>query len=320
MEIIAAPAALDAEVQAALEAFPAEVRALVAGLSDDSIAAVRATMSSLPVPALSDAVTRTDHAIPGTDRVVVRVHRPASAVGALPCLYWMHGGGLVFGSYTDEDARFDRWSPQFGLVGVSVEYRLAPETPFPGPLEDCYAGLQWVHHHAAEIGIDPARIGVGGRSAGGNLAAGLALLARDRGGVPLRYQLLMYPMLDDRQATTSSAWNDPIWPPPANTYGWTAYLGPAKGGPAVSPYAAPSRTADLAGLPPTLMAVGSIDGFCDEDIDYAVRLRHAGVAVDLAVYAGGPHSFDSIAPNSALGRRAQRDIEEWLGRHAAAVR
>lgn len=306
-------APLDPEVAAALAALPIDIGALLGGLTDDSIAETRAAMGQMPVPELTDAVERTDHEVPGTDGVVVRVHRPVGATGELPCLYWMHGGGLVLGSYAGDDPRFDRWSPMFGLVGVSVEYRLAPESPYPGPLEDCYAGLRWVHEHAGELGVDPARIGVGGPSAGGNLAAGLALLARDRGEVPLQYQLLIYPMLDDRQITASSTWPDPIWPPSANTYGWTAYLGAAKGGPDVPAYAAPARATDLAGLPPTLIAVGAIDGFSDEDIEYAVRLRQAGVTVDLHVYAGAPHGFEGLAPASRVAQRANRDIEEWLG-------
>jgi acetyl esterase/lipase len=306
-------APLDPEVAAALEALPIDIGALLGGLTDASIAETRAAMGQMPVPELTDAVERTDHEVPGTDGVVVRVHRPVGATGELPCLYWMHGGGLVLGSYAGDDPRFDRWSPMFGLVGVSVEYRLAPESPYPGPLEDCYAGLRWVHEHAGELGVDPARIGVGGPSAGGNLAAGLALLARDRGEVPLQYQLLIYPMLDDRQITASSTWPDPIWPPSANTYGWTAYLGAAKGGPDVPAYAAPARATDLAGLPPTLIAVGAIDGFSDEDIEYAVRLRQAGVTVDLHVYAGAPHGFEGLAPASRVAQRANRDIEEWLG-------
>ena len=306
-------APLDPEIAAALAALPFDIGDALGGLTDDSIAATREAMALMPVPELSADVERTDHEIPGTDGVVVRVHRPVGATGDLPCLYWMHGGGLVLGSYTGDDARFDRWSPMFGLVGVSVEYRLAPETPYPGPLEDCYAGLRWVYDHAAELGVDRARIGLGGPSAGGNLAAGLGLLARDRGEVPFAYQLLIYPMLDDRQITASSGWPDPIWPPSANTYGWTAYLGDRKGGPDVPVYAAPARATDLAGLPPTLIAVGAIDGFSDEDIDYAVRLRQAGVSVDLRVYAGAPHGFDGLAPGTAIARRANRDIEEWLG-------
>jgi len=143
-------------------------------------------MRSMPVGApvtLSSAVERTDVTVPGDPDVTIRVHRPVGVDGDLPCVYSMHGGGYVAASYEMGDARFDAWCPRFGCVGVSVEYRLAPETPFPGPLEDCYAGLKWVHDHHREIGVDPARIGVAGTSAGGGLAAALALLARDRGEI-----------------------------------------------------------------------------------------------------------------------------------------
>jgi len=174
-----------------------------------------------------------------------------------------------------------------------------------------------VHANAAVLGVDPARIGIGGASAGAGLAAGLALLTRDRGAIPLAFQLLIYPMLDDRQITPSSGWLDPIWPPAANTYGWTAYLGAAKGGPDVPAYAAPARATDLAGLPPTIISVGAIDGFCDEDIDYAIRLRHAGVPVELHVYPGAPHGFDSLLPGLEISRRAARDMEDWLAARLA---
>jgi len=311
-------APLDPEVVAFLAEMPIDIGALLGGLTDESIVDTRVAFAQLPVPELSDAVERTDHDVPGTDGVVVRVHRAVGATGALPCLYWMHGGGLVLGSCTGDDVRFDRWCPVLGIVGVSVEYRLAPETPYPGPLDDCYAGLRWVHEHAGELGVDPTRIGIGGPSAGGNLAAGLALLARDGGEIPVAYQLLIYPMLDDRQITASSQWPDPIWPPSANAYGWTAYLGDRKGGPDVPAYAAPARATDLAGLPPTLIAVGAIDGFSDEDIDYAVRLRHAGVPVDLHVYAGAPHGFDGLMPGTSVARTANRDIREWLAGRLAA--
>jgi acetyl esterase/lipase len=183
---------------------------------------------------------------------------------------------------------------------------------FPGAIEDAHAGLAWVHAHAAELGIDPERIGVGGASAGGGLAAALALMARDRGEVPVAFQLLIYPMLDDRQVTSSSHWDDPIWPPSANRYAWTAYLGDARGGADVSPYAAPARATDLAGLPPALISVGALDGFSDENIEYAVRLRHAGVPVELHVYAGAPHGFDSLVPDAAIAKRARRDVLDWL--------
>jgi acetyl esterase/lipase len=310
-------APLDPDVAAVLAALPIDLGALLGGLSDTSIGEARAAMAQMPVPELGDQVLRTDHEVPGSGGVVVRVHRPVDDKDALPCVYWMHGGGLVLGDYSGDDARFDRWCPLLGCIGVSVQYRLAPETPYPGPLDDCYAGLSWVHKNATELGVDTARLGIGGPSAGGGLAAGLGLLARDRGEVALAFQLLIYPMIDDRQITPSSHWEDPIWPPRANTYGWTAYLGDRKGGDDVELYAAAARATDLTGLPPTLIAVGAIDGFSDEDIDYAVRLRQAGVPVDLRVYAGAPHGFDGLMPGSAVAQRATRDIEEWLAARLA---
>jgi acetyl esterase/lipase len=286
-------------------------------LSDRTLPKMRATRLLAPTAELSDQVVRTDHPIPGSDDVVVRVHRPVDAKGALPCVYWMHGGGLVMGSYEGDDFRFDRWCPRHQCVGVSVEYRLAPETKYPGPLEDCYAGLRWVHEHAGELGVDRDRIGIGGASAGGGLAAGLGLLARDRGEIALMFQLLIYPMIDDRQITPSSQWMDPIWPPAANAYGWRSYLGDIVAGPDVAIYAAPARAEDLSGLPPTFIVVGALDGFSDEDIDYAVRLRHGGVPVELHVYPGMPHGFDALLPGLPLSRRANRDTSEWLGRMLA---
>jgi acetyl esterase/lipase len=219
-----------------------------------------------------------------------------------------------------EDLRFDRWCQSLNCVGVAVEYRLAPETPYPGPLEDSYAGLRWVHANAGNLGIDTSRLGIGGASAGGGLAAGLALLARDRGEVPLAFQLLIYPMIDDRITSVSSSWEGvPIWTPASNRTGWAAYLGPLAGGD-VPIYAAASRAEDLRGLPPAMIPVGALDGFLDEDVDYAMRLTHAGVPTELRVYPGGPHGFDGLLPGTPLARRARRDIEEWLERAMAPKR
>ncbi len=308
-DLVDVKALLDPEAAAVLAEIPFDLGVL----SNETLPLIRAAVGAMPMPELSDRVTRTQHVVETTHGVVVRVHRPVGATGLLPCVYWMHGGGMVLGTAEGDDARFDRWCPQFGCVGVSVEYRLAPETPYPGPLDDCYAGLRWVHDHAAELGVDTTRLGIGGASAGAGLAAGLALLARDRGEIPVAFQLLIYPMIDDRQITPSSAWLDPVWPPTSNTYGWTAYLGDRKGGPDVPPYAAPARAVDLTALPPTLIAVGAIDGFSDEDIDYAVRLRHAGVPVELHVYPGMPHGFDGLLPQLATSQRAVRDMDDWLG-------
>jgi acetyl esterase/lipase len=266
---------------------------------------------------LSDQVERTDYQVPGYDGapdVAIRVHRPKGREGALPCIYWMHGGGYVFGSYEMDDLRFDKWCPMLDCVGVSVEYRLAPETAYPGPLEDAYAGLKWVYDNAAKLGVDPNGIGIGGPSAGGGLAAGLGLLTRDRGEVPFNFQLLIYPMIDDRRVTPSSTWEVPVWPPKSNENGWAAYLGELAGSDNVPIYAAASRATDLAGLPPTLVIVGALDGFLDEDVDYAMRLTHAGVPTELHVYPGAPHGFDLLMPGTAIARRGRQIMEDWLTR------
>jgi acetyl esterase/lipase len=203
--------------------------------------------------------------------------------------------------------------PKLGVVGVSVEYRLAPETPYPGPLEDCYLGLRRTFEQAAELGIDPGCIGVMGVSAGGGLAAALCLLARDRGEVPLAFQLLDQPMLDDRQITPSSQEVDlAVWSRNSNTFGWKAYLGDLYGRDQVPPTAAPARATDLSGLPPTLVSVGAVDGFRDEDVEYAVRLNQAGVPTELHVYPGACHGFNLLAPNAAVSRQCNRNIEDWL--------
>ena len=284
-----------------------------AGLDAETLALARSWDITPPVE-LSDAVERRDYVVPGDPDVVIRVHRPANVEDELPCVYSIHGGGYVVGSYTMDDARFDRWCPKHRCVGVSVEYRLAPETPYPGPLEDCYQGLRWVHEHAHELGIDAAHIGIAGASAGGGLAAALALLARDRGEVPLRFQLLDCPMLDDRQHTPSSRLDGLlIWSRESNEFGWRSYLGDLYGRPDVPAYAAAARATDLQGLPPAYVCVGAVDGFRDEDIDYATRLNQAGVPADLHVYPGAPHGV-MLFPDTAVAKSYARGIEEWIGR------
>lgn len=268
---------------------------------------------ALPVP-LSDAVERTDHVVPGDPAVPVRVHRPKRADGALPCIYSIHGGGYVLGSNVMEDPVFDELCPKLGVVAVSVEYRLAPDTPYPGPLEDCYRGLEWVHEHAAELGIDSTCIGVMGISAGGGLAAALALLSRDRGKLPVAFQLLDSPMLDDRQITPSSQQDGlAVWSRKSNTFGWKSYLGDLYGNDEVPYTAAPARAQDLSGLPPAFVSVGAVDGFRDEDIDYALRLNQAGVPTELHVYPGACHGYQ-LAREAAVTKQSARDRQDWLSR------
>lgn len=303
---------IDPEIAAVLDAMPP----LIGELTDERLPELRRVrQEALTLIELSDAVERSDHRAPGSPghpEVVLRVHRPVGIETPAACIYSIHGGGYVIGSYEMTDLRLERLCQDVGCMAVAVEYRLSPETAYPGPLEDCYAGLVWLHEHAAELGVDPARIGVSGTSAGGGLAAGLTLLARDRGGPPIAFALLVYPMLDDRAANESSSWHVPVWDPPANEYGWRAYLGDLHGGADVPHTAAPARATDLAGLPPAYIYVGSADLFLDEDIAYAQALNHAGVPTELHVYAGGVHGFDGVAPGSALARRAREDSVHWL--------
>ncbi len=198
-----------------------------------------------------------------------------------------------------------------GLVAVSVDWRRAPEHPYPAEIDDCYAALRWVYTEAERLGVDADRIAVGGASSGGGTAAGLALLARDRGGPPIAFQLLVYPMLDDRTDGASHAWlNDTnLWHPRKNALAWAAYLG---GADPVPVYAAPARAEDLRGLPPAFVAVGDLDLFAEEDARYAARLIAAGVPTELHVYPGGVHGFDVFVPDGGLSRRLARDRDDSL--------
>jgi acetyl esterase/lipase len=252
----------------------------------------------------------------GAPDVPLLICRPAGARTPVAAVYYIHGGGMVLGDNRVGLPAMLELAGQLALAVVSVEYRLAPETPHPGPVEDCYAGLVWCASHAGELGIDPGRVVVAGGSAGGGLAAAVALLARDRGGPALAGQLLICPMLDDRNDTLSS-WQMAglgIWDRAANEVGWTALLGAARGGPDVSPYAAPARAADLSGLPPAFIDVGSAETFRDEDVAYATRIWQAGGEAELHVWPGGFHGFAGIMPQAALSRDAVTAHAGWLRR------
>lgn len=304
---------IDPEIAAALAQAPAQTRLDGRTLEQ----ARRAREVFYARLARSDAVERSDHDVGDERRLMVRVHRPRGIEGPLPCAFSMHGGGYCIGSYEMDDLRFDALCQRIPCIGVSVEYRLAPETPYPGPLDDCYAGLQWTFEHAAALGIDANRVGVIGTSAGGGLAAALALLARDRGELPLSFQLLECPMIDDRQVTSSSQRPDlPIWSREENAFGWRSYLGERYGGD-VPGYAAVARATDLAGLPPSMVIVGAADGFQDEDIEYAQRLNRSGVPCELHVLAGVPHGIQAFAHSNAHRRWAEL-VASWLRRQIAS--
>jgi acetyl esterase/lipase len=274
----------------------------------DLRAGLRAMIDATPL-IRPDAVRVEDVTVTGPSAdpdVCMRIYRPTTAIDLVPSLYWIHGGGMIVGSRDMDDALLVRSAVALGIVIVSVEYRLAPEHPDPAPVEDCYAGLVWTAAHASECGIDRDRMAIGGPSAGGGLAAGAALLARDRGGPQLAFQLLMEPMLDDRSITPSSTQYDgtTLWDRSDNVRGWSALLGDRMAGDSVSPYASPARATDLSGLPPTLIDVGEVDTFRDECVEYARRLFAAGVPTELHVYPGAFHGFDVIAPDSAISRLA----------------
>ena len=259
----------------------------------------------------TDAVERTDRVVPGDHPVPVRVHRPRGVEGPLPCVYAIHGGGMIMGSYDMDDSTFEVWCQEAGVMGVAVEYRLAPEFPYPTPLDDCERGLLWALENAEELGIDTDRLGVFGISAGAGLAAGLALRLRDNDGPALAFQLLETPMLDDRQATASSRTDDLlIWSKVSNRFGWGSYLGDLYGTD-VPAEASPSRAADLSGLPPSFVSVGTADGFRDEAVDYAVRLAAAGVPTELHMYPGAPHGFQAFVDWS-VAQQAAADRLAWL--------
>jgi acetyl esterase/lipase len=259
----------------------------------------------------------------GPDITLVHA-RPAGAAGPLPVLYYMHGGGLVMGNAWSVLPKILRdWSAPLGMAVVSVEYRLAPETRYPGPLDDCHTGLVWTARHADELGLDAERVIIGGKSAGGGLAAALTLLNRDRGEGPTPVgQLLQCPMLDDRLDTPSAFQMEEIglWDRSSTAVCWRAYLGDHYGDPDLSPYAAPGRATDLSGLPPTYIDVGSAETFRDENVAYAQAIWCAGGDAELHVWPGAFHGFDSFAPAAALTRQARHARTQWLSRALARSR
>lgn len=244
--------------------------------------------------------------------VKVYVINPGKRDALRPVILDMHGGGFILGSARDSIPQLQELAKTLDCVIVTVEYRLAPETRFPGSLEDNYAALKWLYAHAEELGADKARIAIMGGSAGGGHAAMLAIAARDRGEVPIIFQALTYPMLDDR--TGSTVHKPPqqgaiMWKPESNRFGWTSLLGVPAGSARVPPGSVPAREKNLKGLPPAFIGVGSIDLFVDEDVDYAQRLLDAGVLVELVVVPGGFHGFNLFKQT----RVVQRYEEHYIG-------
>lgn len=266
------------------------------------------------------AVVVEEHVATGIAGPDVAIHllRPVDHPAPLPVLLWFHGGGQVLGYAAQDDPWLKPLSEAVGCAIASVEYRLAPETPAPGAAEDGLTAYLWLREQAGALGLDPTRIGISGQSGGGGIAAATVLLIRDRGLPAPRFQSLLYPMLDDRNTTASSheITDIGIWDRKTNILAWQAILGEHKED-NVFPYAAPARATDLSGLPPTFIAVGDLDLFRDEDIEYAQRLRTQQVAVDLHLYSGAYHAFDLFAPTAQISQSLRQTWYDNLRRRFA---
>lgn len=298
---------IDPELLTALETLPNFE------FSSEVIPVMRARMAdmltSMTIPDSPEVGTQ-EHKI-ASDKgleVSVFVHTPRRpSLAPRPAVLHMHGGGYVIASAKMFIAANQQMALNADCVVASVDYRLAPETTHPGPIDDCYAALKWLHDNSKTLHIDPTRIAVTGESAGGGLAAALALLARDRGEVHIVHQHLISPMLDDRTCVrdTNPYAGEFVWTPGSNRFGWSSLLGCAPGSDGISSYAAAARAADLIGLPTTFIAVGALDLFAEENMEYARRLMRAGVSTELHVYPGAYHGFEFVAEAPVTQRAAQ---------------
>ncbi|MDI1444334.1 alpha/beta hydrolase [Polyangium sp. 6x1] len=265
-----------------------------------------------------------DHTIAGHEgaEIVVSVISRKDHQKPGPGIYNIHGGGMVMCNRFAAVHPLVDWAMKHDAVGVTVEYRLAPEHPAPIPVEDCYAGLVWMAEHAEELRFDPECLVIFGGSGGGGLAAGTTLLSRDRKGPKLCGQLLQCPMIDDRNETVSSHQyqGTGIWDRTSNLTAWTAVLGDRRGTENVSPYSAPARATDLSGLPPTFIDVGAAEVFRDEDVAYASAIWAAGGHCELHVWGGAFHGFYDIAPASEIAQACLAAREAWLARLLARWR
>jgi len=309
------PAHADPDTDSILQRVDPELRAgalmvlsrpLPSPLTPAVLRSVRQKAPAAPAPLPPPAAAVERRTAPGANGAP---HVQVTVIGAKPggplrpAVLHIHGGGMILGRVADTIVASQHLSAELDCVVVEADYRLSPETPFPGPLDDCYSALAWLYENAPALGVDRTRIAIMGESAGGGLAAMLAIAARDRRTIPIRYQVLIYPMLDDRTGSTRHVppfigrvgWNEA-----GNRFGWTSFLGRPAGSLRVPYGAVPARVDDLAGLPPAFIGVGAIDLFVDEDIAYAARLVRAGIPTQLHVTPGAYHGFDFIAPQARV--------------------
>jgi acetyl esterase len=305
---------IDPEVLPMLELLPS------VELNLETLAQLRQVAPFADVALAPEQIPEVVH-VPGPDGapdVALRIFQPRAPRATRPAIFHIHGGGYVSGSAAMMDLANASRAAEHDAVVASVEYRLAPEDRFPAAIEDCYAGLRWLADNAVRLGVDPNRIAIMGESAGGGLAAALALLARDRGGPGISAQFLIYPMLDHRTGGADDVrQNDTVgefvWTRRHNQFGWSCLRGKQNIDADRIPYFSPSLATNVAGLPRCYMAAGSLDLFFEENIEYAVRLVRAGTAVEIHSYAGGIHSFD-LVPEAAVSRCFAADLANCLKR------
>ena len=240
-----------------------------------------------------------------SDTTSIKLFRPEKPIGPVPALLWMHGGGHVIGVPEQDDRTNIAFARELGIVVAAVRYRLGVTAPAPASVEDCYSALKALVERADEWGIDPAHIAIGGASAGGGVAAGLVLYAHDKAEIDVAFQLLVYPMIDDRTVTRTDVDTRHLrgWSTKSNRFGWATYINAEPGSAGVSPYAAASRREDLTGLPPAWIGVGDLDLFHDEDVEYARRLGEAGVPTVLEIVPGAFHGFDAMFTKTNISHK-----------------
>jgi acetyl esterase/lipase len=310
----------DAELSTHLDTLPPNLRA---NMTHEEVQLIRAGplfKTNLPALLSTRQVTHEERQIPspkGSKSVTVSIFHPkTTSPGPKPCLYWLHGGGLIFGSQVSGISFALEVVERCDVICVSVNYGLAPENPYPAPLEDCYAGLVWVNEQAKTLGVDTRRIMIGGTSAGGGLAAATALMCRDKNGPALFAMCLKCPMLDDRELTASGRQyaENKTWSQPNNAFGWGCYLGRQSGGPDVSIYAAPGRAEDLSGLPETFLDAGSAELFRDEVVAFASKLWASGIQAELHIWPGVYHGSETSVPAAAISKLAKQARISWIER------
>jgi acetyl esterase/lipase len=312
---------VDPELGAGLAAMPALghlTRETLAGVRTQMLDRAKERFDAVPL----DGIDFTEHRIAGPNsgpEVRALLYRPSPANSILPVLLHFHGGGLVFGSPEGRHSVSADLARTLRCLVFSVDYRLAPETEYPGAVEDGYCALKWLHQNAKALNVDRERITLIGESAGGGLAAALTILARDRGEYSIASQVLSYPMLDDRPSTTAGypTIGEHVWTRQHNQFGWESYLGAKFDSDVVPPYAAAARCRDYKNLPTTYIACGNIDLFIVECMAYAQALIRCGTAVELRTYAGAFHGFDLIE-GAGVSRRFQTDVRSAIARAISA--